>query len=327
MLETTITNFIWFNFSKITTQKNIMFGYDGRIPSSLFVASNLKIVSGVVSVTLVKRRYNRLEVNWTMPNDSFVKSKIVHFWFSFSIDRCWKIVFRFREKTSNDFYHRDTFVKHGGKYDFVQLDYNPTETKKKPEPETQKNGTEPPVRTVPDSKLDKRVQNLIELVCNVRAMEEALLEMKFDAKKNPLGWTKIFRRTKEIYLCWNSCLIGKLSSAQIKAGYAALKDIEQFIKVNDFGAAFVEANNTYYTRSKKKKINFKSSFSFVSSTKIVLKFLMNSVDKLHRWLKRLNTWNVNSICYKLWMISKLHLVFSLRIPTIVSIRSINSTNN
>jgi len=81
---------------------------------------------------------------------------------------------------------------------------------------------------IPDSKLDKRVQDLIELVCNVRAMEEALLEMKFDAKKNPLG---------------------KLSSAQIKAGYAALKEIENFIKANDFGTAFVEANNTYYTRS------------------------------------------------------------------------------
>jgi poly [ADP-ribose] polymerase len=59
-------------------------------------------------------------------------------------------------------------------------------------------------------------------------MEEALLEMKFDAKKNPLG---------------------KLSSAQIKAGYAALKDIETFIKANNFNATFIEANNTYYTRS------------------------------------------------------------------------------
>ncbi len=40
---------------------------------------------------------------------------------------------------------------------------------------------------VPESKLDKRIQDLIQLVCNVQAMEEALLEMKFDARKNPLG--------------------------------------------------------------------------------------------------------------------------------------------
>jgi len=58
-------------------------------------------------------------------------------------------------------------------------------------------------------------------------MEEALLEMKFDARKNPLG---------------------KLSSAQIKAGYTALKEIEAFIKTNKFNSAFIEANNTYYTR-------------------------------------------------------------------------------
>lgn len=88
-------------------------------------------------------------------------------------------------------------------------------------------------RPIPDSKLDRRVQELIELICNVRAMEEALLEMKFDAKKNPLG---------------------KLSSAQIKAGYAALKEIETFMKSNNFGPAFVEANNTYYTRSRRSSI-------------------------------------------------------------------------
>ena len=44
-------------------------------------------------------------------------------------------------------------------------------------------------------------------------------------------------------------VLGKLSSTQIKAGYAALKEIEAFIKANNFNTAFVEANNTYYTRS------------------------------------------------------------------------------
>lgn len=33
---------------------------------------------------------------------------------------------RFQEKTKNDFYHRDTFTKYSGKYDYVQLDYNPS---------------------------------------------------------------------------------------------------------------------------------------------------------------------------------------------------------
>lgn len=139
---------------------------------------------------------------------------------------------KFSDKTKNDFYHRDTFIKYPGKYDYVQLDYNPSESKNKNESTENKTSAtttseEVKNRPVPESQLDKRVQDLIELICNVRAMEEALLEMKFDAKKNPLG---------------------KLSSAQIKAGYAALKEIEGFIKTNNFSAAFVEANNTYYTR-------------------------------------------------------------------------------
>jgi len=51
------------------------------------------------------------------------------------------------------------------------------------------------------------------------------------------------------FLQFHLSLSGKLSSAQIKAGYAALKDIETYIKANNFNAAFIEANNTYYTRS------------------------------------------------------------------------------
>jgi hypothetical protein len=43
---------------------------------------------------------------------------------------------------------------------------------------------------------------------------------------------------------------GKLSSSQIKAGYTALKEIEAFIKINKFNSAFIEANNSYYTRSR-----------------------------------------------------------------------------
>jgi len=75
-------------------------------------------------------------------------------------------------------------------------------------------------------------------------MEEALLEMKFDARKNPLGKGK-FLFIFFIYFFFS----GKLSSTQIKAGYAALKEIETFIKTNKLNSDFIEANNTYYTRS------------------------------------------------------------------------------
>ncbi len=103
---------------------------------------------------------------------------------------------------------------------------------------------------VPESKLDKRIQNLIELICNVQAMEEALLEMKFDARKNPLGKQ---RSSFNTWFCLFSSA-GKLSSSQIKAGYTALKEIETFIKINKFNSAFIEANNSYYTRSRLDKL-------------------------------------------------------------------------
>ena len=54
----------------------------------------------------------------------------------------------------------------------------------------EKDSVDAPVKEekpVLESKLDKRIQNLIELICNVQAMEEMLKEMKYDTKKAPLG--------------------------------------------------------------------------------------------------------------------------------------------
>lgn len=41
---------------------------------------------------------------------------------------------------------------------------------------------------------------------------------------------------------------GKLTKAQIKAGYAALKEIEALIKKKDFSFKLTEASNAFYTR-------------------------------------------------------------------------------
>ncbi len=35
--------------------------------------------------------------------------------------------------------------------------------------------------------LNSKVQSLLELICDIKAMEECVLEMKFDIKKAPLG--------------------------------------------------------------------------------------------------------------------------------------------
>ena len=78
------------------------------------------------------------------------------------------------------------FEKVHGKYDLVEKEYGSKSDEVK---ETEKAKIEPtPPKTVPPSKLDKRVQDLIELICNVTEMESILKEMKFDAKKAPLGY-------------------------------------------------------------------------------------------------------------------------------------------
>lgn len=45
---------------------------------------------------------------------------------------------------------------------------------------------------VPNSKLEAKLQDLIKLICDVRLMEEAVVEMKYDAKKAPLGRIQAF---------------------------------------------------------------------------------------------------------------------------------------
>ena len=136
---------------------------------------------------------------------------------------------KFTEKTGNHWEERDQFEKKAGKYDLVHKDYaadasSQEDADKEKEKETKKK--EPVV--VPESKLDKRVQELTELICNVSHMEAMLKEMKYDARKSPLG---------------------KLSSAQIKSGYAALKQIEDLVRQGKtHGRELVVANNLFYTR-------------------------------------------------------------------------------
>eukprot|EP00731_Ephydatia_muelleri_P032016 Em0023g523a len=102
---------------------------------------------------------------------------------------------KFLDKTQNNWEEKDNFVKHPSKYDLVAVDFEA-------EDEPDAGGTEATPSasaSVPPSKLDSRVQSLVELICDVRAMEDLVREMKYDSNKAPLG---------------------KLSADQIKSGYA-----------------------------------------------------------------------------------------------------------
>ncbi|CAN9503018.1 unnamed protein product [Ophioblennius macclurei] len=127
---------------------------------------------------------------------------------------------KFFDKTKNEWDDRDTFEKEPGKYDMVFMDYS---TDVKEENKTTVDGA-PQKKT---SKLDVKVQMLLELICNIKTMEECVLEMKFDVKKAPLG---------------------KLTTEQIRAGYQALKNIEDCLKNKGNSQLLLEACNQFYTR-------------------------------------------------------------------------------
>ncbi|KAH3770057.1 poly [ADP-ribose] polymerase 2-like [Dreissena polymorpha] len=131
---------------------------------------------------------------------------------------------KFQDKTKNEWANRKKFVKVPGKYDMLEMDYTAKGLDETDAPDLKK--TKSNVK-VPDSKLDKRLQSLIDLICDIKTMEEAVLEMQYDAKKAPLG---------------------KLTKDQIKAGYAALKKIDACVEKKDFGSALTQACDEFYTR-------------------------------------------------------------------------------
>ncbi|XP_068953804.1 poly [ADP-ribose] polymerase 2 isoform X1 [Petaurus breviceps papuanus] len=131
---------------------------------------------------------------------------------------------KFFDKTKNSWEDRGSFEKVPGKYDMLQLDYS-TNTQGE---EESKEGTFAPISPPKvESQLELPVQELIELICNIQTMEEMMVEMKYDIKKAPLG---------------------KLTVAQIKAGYQSLKKIEDCIRSGHSGRTLVEACNEFYTR-------------------------------------------------------------------------------
>uniref|UniRef100_A0AAX7TUJ1 Poly [ADP-ribose] polymerase n=1 Tax=Astatotilapia calliptera TaxID=8154 RepID=A0AAX7TUJ1_ASTCA len=124
---------------------------------------------------------------------------------------------KFFEKTKNEWEHRDSFEKVAGKYDMVFMDYSTNEKVRLGK-----------VLLKKTSELDSRIQSLLELICDLKAMEECVLEMKFDTKKAPLG---------------------KLTPEQIRAGYSALKKIEDCLKKKKGSSRdLLEACNQFYTR-------------------------------------------------------------------------------
>jgi poly [ADP-ribose] polymerase len=79
-----------------------------------------------------------------------------------------------------------------------------------------------------ESKLDRRVQELIQLICNVQMMKDQMTEVGYDIKKMPLG---------------------SLSKEQIKKGYSVLKQISEILDSgkSNHHTALRDLSSEFYT--------------------------------------------------------------------------------
>lgn len=93
-----------------------------------------------------------------------------------------------------------------GKYDLLEMDYSSSAEGSSGAGDKSKDKA---AKKDFKSKLSDAVFRLIDLICDIKVMENTVVEMKYDCKKAPLG-----RLTKE----------------QIKAGFSALKQIEEYLQ-------------------------------------------------------------------------------------------------
>jgi poly [ADP-ribose] polymerase len=112
---------------------------------------------------------------------------------------------KFNDKTKNRWANRANFVSYSGKYTLLQRDYSADDDDDAAMPDA---SPDAPAAATPKSKLDQRVHDLVKLICDLKMMKDAMLEVGYDANKLPLG---------------------KLSKKHIKKCYEVLQEISTVI--------------------------------------------------------------------------------------------------
>jgi len=124
---------------------------------------------------------------------------------------------KFQSKTGNKW--GCEFKKKNKKYDLIEVDYS---EEKEEEEEVGKNVQKSNVA----SNLDLKVQELMKMIFDVSEWERSMADLGFDVKKSPLG---------------------KLTKAQVKAGYETLKRIATIIDSTN-KSGLENACSEFYTR-------------------------------------------------------------------------------
>src|SRR3990167_7368915 len=126
---------------------------------------------------------------------------------------------KFYQKTRNRWadYVNNVFVKYGGAYFPLEIHY---------EEEDKKDSLPKEIELKP-SKLDPRVQDLMNLIFDTTSLQNAMADMNLDLNKMPLG---------------------KLSKSNIKSGYSTLTEIEKILTSSEPDRSkFVSLSNKFYT--------------------------------------------------------------------------------
>jgi poly [ADP-ribose] polymerase len=151
---------------------------------------------------------------------------------------------KFADKTRNEWDEKDDFEKVAGKYELVNIQVAIDDDDKDDEEDTVDEGPDKKkikaeVKIL-ESQLDAKVQQLIDMICDVKAMEQTLKGLDFDTEKAPLG---------------------KVTEDQIRAGYKALSAIADIVNgkassgrrggnksVSNSRAELLQACNDFYTK-------------------------------------------------------------------------------
>lgn len=121
----------------------------------------------------------------------------------------------YEQQTGNKWGNRDAFQKKRGKYYPVEVDYESDVNAKKIDEKS----------SIP-SKLPVPVQDLVKLLFDMDAMQQAMKAFDLDLVKMPLG---------------------KLSKKQLKEAYQVLSDLSDLVTSGGSNSKFVGLSNKFYT--------------------------------------------------------------------------------
>ncbi|KAJ3292161.1 Poly [ADP-ribose] polymerase 2 [Borealophlyctis nickersoniae] len=131
---------------------------------------------------------------------------------------------KFHEKTKNNWDDRANFEKVPGKYFLLERDFSADNDDDDDDETNEKEAKE--ARKVPESKLEKPVQDLVKMIFNIDMMTKQMVEIGYDAKKMPLG---------------------KLSKANMQKGMDVLKEIAEVINNGRTGGNLDDLSSKFYT--------------------------------------------------------------------------------